>query len=168
MRYLTLVRHGQAEWKEAAFADFDRPLTRRGLAEAAEMARRLRAKVRDPPDLILTSPAVRAAQTAGAFAREFAVADRLVKRIDSLYLAWPPDLAAAVRAIGTRTAHLLIVGHNPGISEFAQRLAPDARLPSFATGASCHLAFDSDHWGALGVAVAAEYDAPGRFFDLWH
>ena len=78
MKRLTLVRHGQAEWKEATVADFDRPLTRRGLAEAADMARRLRVQEHDPPGLILASPAQRAVQTAEVFARELGLADLAV------------------------------------------------------------------------------------------
>lgn len=168
MKRLTLVRHGQAEWKEAAVADFDRPLTRRGLAEAADMARRLRVQEFAAPDLVLTSPAVRAVQTAEVFARELALPGRLVKRFDALYLAPPDELYAAIRDTGARIGHLLVVGHNPGLSEFAQQLAPEAALESFATGASCTLSFDTDEWHSLGPARSAEYDAPSRFFDLWH
>ena len=50
---LTLVRHGQAEWKGPQVADADRPLTRRGQAEAAEMARRLRTQEFDYDVLVV-------------------------------------------------------------------------------------------------------------------
>ena len=168
MKRLTLVRHGQAEWKEATVADFDRPLTRRGLAEAADMARRLRVQEHDPPGLILASPAQRAVQTAEVFARELGLAARLLRRVDSLYLAPPEEIAAAIGATGARIGHLLVVGHNPGLTEFAQSLAPQPGIPFFATGASCTLTFDSDDWRRLGPATQVQYDAPGRFFDLWH
>ncbi len=168
MKRLTLVRHGQAEWKAASVADFDRPLTRRGLAEAADMARRLRVQDFAAPDLVLTSPAVRAAQTAEVFARELALASRLVKRVDALYLAPPDELQDAIRSTGARVGHLLVVGHNPGVSEFAQQVAPGAAIESFATGASCTLIFNTEAWQTLGTASEAKYDAPGRFFDLWH
>jgi len=168
MKHLTLVRHGQAEWKESAAADFDRPLTRRGLAEALDMARRLRARNQPPPDLIVTSPARRAVETAEALARESGLPAHLVKQIAALYLASPVELADAIRATGPRVSHLLIVGHNPGISDFARQCAPDAGIPSFATGASCTLSFDSEDWRTSGSAIEAHYGAPGRFFDLWH
>lgn len=168
MKRLTLVRHGQAEWKEAAVADLARPLTRRGLAEAADMARRLRSQDFGLPGLVLTSPAVRAVQTAEVFARELGLASRLVKQVDSLYLAPPDELATTVRTTGARIDHLLVVGHNPGISEFARQLAPQVALESFATGASCTLSFECDDWQGLDTALEAEYDTPGRFFDLWH
>jgi phosphohistidine phosphatase len=115
----------------------------------------------------LTSPARRAAQTAEVFARELGLAARLVKQIDSLYLAPPDDIAAAIKAIGARLEHLLVVGHNPGLSEFAIALAPNAGIPSFATGASCTFAVESGDWQRLAIGTAPQYDAPGRFFDLW-
>lgn len=168
MKHLTLVRHGQAEWKESAAADFDRPLTRRGLAEALDMARRLRARDLPPPGLIMTSPARRAVETAEAIARESGLTARVVKRIATLYLASPAELADAIRATGPRVSHLLIVGHNPGISDFARQCAPAAGIPSFATGASCILSIDSEDWRTGTSAIEAHYGTPGRFFDLWH
>jgi len=168
MKLLTLVRHGQTEWKASTLADFDRPLTRRGLAEVTDMARRLRVKEFASPDLILTSSAVRTVQTSEVFAKELGLASRLVKRLDSLYLAAPEALLEAIAGMGPRVAHLLVVGHNPGLSDLAMQLAPDAGLASFATGACCTLTLDSDSWHEPGRASSAEYDAPGRFFDLWH
>lgn len=168
MKRLTCVRHGQAEWKEPAVTDFDRPLTRRGLAEAADMARRLRARDLAPPGMVLASPAARTAQTAAVFLREFGLADHLLRRVDSLYLAPPDELAVVIRATGGCVPHLLLIGHNPGLSEFVHGLAPDAATGAFATGASCTLAFEGTDWRDFGRVLSAEYDAPGRFFDLWH
>ena len=165
---LTLVRHGQAEWTGPRVADADRPLPRRGQAEAAEMARRLRTQEFDPPGMILTSPALRTTQTAEAYLREFGLAGHQLKRVDSLYLAPPAELAVVIRASGQGIPHLLVIGHNPGLSEFAHELAPQAALGAFATGACCTLAFEFGDWRDLGRAMDAGYDAPGRFFDLWH
>ncbi|HNS27271.1 MAG TPA: histidine phosphatase family protein [Steroidobacteraceae bacterium] len=168
MKLLTLVRHGQAEWKASKLADFDRPLTRRGLAEVTDMARRLRVRELPSPDLILTSAALRTVQTSEVFAKELGVSPRLVKLLDTLYLAAPEVLLEEIAGMGPRVAHLLVVGHNPGLSDLAVQLAPDAGLASFATGACCTLTFDSRSWQEPGRASSAEYDAPGRFFDLWH
>lgn len=168
MKYLTLVRHGQAEWKDAATKDFDRPLTRRGLAEAVDTARRLHAMEIGAPALLLTSPAARALQTAEALARELGLARRLVKRIDSLYLAPPDELESVIRGAGPRIGHLLLVGHNPGLGELALRLAPQSAPEAFATGAAFRVSFDARDWGSIGTASEATYETPGRFFDLWH
>lgn len=168
MKRLSVVRHGHAEWNDASMADFDRPLTRRGLSEAADAGKRLAS--REPiPELVLTSPASRAAATAAAVARECGLPDRLVKPMESLYLAHPEDLLAAVTACGPKIEHLVVVGHNPGLSDFARRLAARADLDEMATASICTLEFEMDEWAAVnfGTALRAAYDAPRRFFDLW-
>ena len=67
MKTLTLVRHAKSSWDDTELADFDRPLNRRGERDAPEMARRL-AATGDPPDRIVSSPALRALQTARVLA----------------------------------------------------------------------------------------------------
>jgi len=168
MRRLTLVRHGQAEWKDTTIPDFERPLNRRGHAEANEMARRL-FDHDSYPDLVLTSPAMRTAQTATIFMRGLQLEDRLLKPDDRLYLATPEQILDVISGTGPRVEHLLVVGHNPGLSEFAQALAPSAALETFATAGSCLVIFDRDDWQIeFGSAASAAYDSPKRFFDFWH
>ena len=72
VKRLTLVRHAKSDWSLAGQADWDRPLNKRGQRDAPEMARRLRSR-RHKPDLILSSPAVRALTTATVMARELKV-----------------------------------------------------------------------------------------------
>ncbi|HEY6926103.1 MAG TPA: histidine phosphatase family protein, partial [Steroidobacteraceae bacterium] len=69
MKRLTLMRHGDAQWKDPEVADFVRPLNRRGSGESEAMGRRL-SELTLLPDLIIASPARRAQQTAEIVARE--------------------------------------------------------------------------------------------------
>ena len=102
MRRLTLVRHAKSDWKNSELKDFDRPLNRRGQKEAPQMAEQLAAQqVR--VDLMLTSPAVRALETARVFARALNYPARRVKNEERLYLAQPNDILEVVRSIGAAT-----------------------------------------------------------------
>jgi len=167
VRRLTLVRHGQADWKGTSFPDFERPLNRRGVAEASAIGRRLNERGLRP-DLIVTSPAVRTSQTAEALARELGVGARLVRRLEPLYLAPAEELLRVVAETGPRISHLLIVGHNPGLTDLARRLAPDAKFGELATGSCCDLTFERDDWAiGPGTARTAEYESPRRAFELW-
>ena len=86
------------------------------------MARRLRSrKLR--PDFVLSSPAVRALTTASIMVRELKVAATRVRQDERLYLASPPDMLAVVRELGGDAQHLMLLGHNPGITEFANQLS---------------------------------------------
>lgn len=161
-RRLTIVRHGHAETQDAGVADFDRALTGRGLAEAAQAGRRLDDDDLHP-ELILSSPATRTRQTANAIVRELTGAECGIVHDDALYLALPGQLLAAVARTPAKVRHLVLVGHNPGISEFARLLAPDDDLEELVTGASCSLGFASTDWNLpLKSATSSRCNAPRR------
>lgn len=120
MERLILMRHGDAERPEPGTQDFDRGLTSEGRAESRAVGRAL-ADAGFAPDLALVSGARRTAETwreaADAFAGATAEPD------ESLYAASSARLAAAARAAGSRARTLMVIGHNPGIHQFALHLA---------------------------------------------
>jgi len=148
VKRLTLMRHANAQWKDAQLADADRPLNRRGQSEAEAMGRRL-IELQLLPAALLSSPARRAQQTADIVSRELRVGARNLRTEESLYLAPAQEILRLVRATGPRIPHLLVVGHNPGITEAAQLLAP-AQVPGLATAAVCSLRFDTQSWSDVG------------------
>jgi phosphohistidine phosphatase len=154
MRRLTLMRHGEARWKDADTEDFARPLSRRGVSGAEAMAARLR-ELGLIPDRVITSPAHRTEQTADIVARELALPPRHVLRDEGLYLASVEDLLRIVQATGPRITHLMIVGHNPGVSELAQLLAPQDGASGLEGAALCSIAFDTDLWPAIRHAAVS-------------
>jgi phosphohistidine phosphatase len=165
---LTLVRHGRAEDKGSGQADFDRALDRRGVAEVAGMARRC-LELELVPDLLRASAAVRTRQTAEAFAQVLRLPASALSFERELYLAEVDTLLEAIRDSADEARHLMLVGHNPGIGELAQRFAPRARLAGFETAATCTLRLDARSWRdiRLDQAVDFRYDSPSRFYDLW-
>lgn len=165
---LTLARHGRAEDKAPGQTDFERSLDRRGVAEVAGMARRwLETGVR--PDILVASAARRTTQTAAAFARVLGVPAHQVREARELYLASAETLLETVRATEASVHHLMVVGHNPGLVELAQLLAPRARLEGFETAATCTMRLDARDWSAAraGAARDLQYDSPARYYDLW-
>jgi phosphohistidine phosphatase len=162
---LTLIRHANAEWKDASYEDFDRPLNKRGLAEAESIGKIL-AENQLVPELMLASTARRTQQTAETIARQLSLASRRVKAMEQLYLAREEAILALVHATGPKVHHLAIVGHNPGISELARSLAPsEAPVGELATAAACTLTFTMDSWEGLKgpAANAVEYKPAPRF-----
>lgn len=152
MKRLTFMRHGNAQWKDPQITDFDRSLTRRGTAEAEAMARRL-AELALVPILLMTSSARRAQQTADIVARELGVPPRHIRSEESLYLAGAQDILRVLKTMGPRIPHLMIVGHNPGISDAAQLLAPQLGSLELATGAMCSLSFEARTWSGVDAAA---------------
>ena len=161
MRRLTLVRHAKSDWSLPGQADWDRPLNKRGQRDAPEMARRLRSR-RLRPDRILSSPAVRALTTATVMARELKVPAAHVAQHERLYLASAGDLLAVIRELGGDAKHLMVFGHNPGLTECANRLAADEHIDNLPTCGVFTAIFDLADWSALdwGSGQHAEFDYP--------
>ena len=151
MKRLTLMRHGDARWQDVTLSDMERPLNRRGVSAAESMARRLQ-ELELVPDLVLTSPARRTKQTAEIVARELSLPARRVLSEDALYLASAADMLKTVQASGPRVAHLLVVAHNPGVSELVRQLVPEGGGGGLGTAALCSIAFEVAHWSAISAA----------------
>jgi phosphohistidine phosphatase len=119
MARLLLLRHAKTERAQAGERDRDRKLTLRGRADAAAIGAYI-IRHRLLPDLMLTSPAVRAEETLTAVAAEFAKPPR-VAREERIYNATPDTLIRLIRE--TRDAKTpLLVGHNPGMHDAALAL----------------------------------------------
>ena len=119
MRELILLRHAHAEPPVPGQADFDRPLSAEGLAEAEAVAAWLRDKAL-VPDRALCSPARRTRETLDAVVE---AVGNLDKRLDAaIYEATPGTLAGLVDA-HRDAERLLLVGHNPGLERLVALLS---------------------------------------------
>lgn len=145
MLTLILVRHAKSDWTNGTLTDHDRPLNPRGINDAPLMAAALN-NLELNPELILSSSATRASQTAEFFAAELGVD---VIENENLYLAGPATLLDAAAQSGASS--LVIVAHNPGISTLAERFAPD--ISHMPTCAITVLQWDCDDW-AVASAIA--------------
>jgi phosphohistidine phosphatase len=161
VKRLTLVRHAKSDWSLPGQDDWDRPLNRRGQRDAPEMARRLRSR-RLKPDLILSSPAVRALTTASVMARELKVPAAQVLQDERLYLAEAADLLATIRELGGEVQHLMVFGHNPGMTDCANRLSAGEHIDNLPTCGVFTALFDLSDWRDLAWhgGQDAEFDYP--------
>ncbi len=137
--HVVLVRHAHADWPAYTGRDFDRPLTPQGLGDARATA----AAIRDAghrPALLLTSPARRTRQTAEIIATTLGLPGAAIRDVDALYNTSGNTLDAELRkALKTETA-VLLVAHNPGISELARALSGDPEFTGFRPAQWLHIA----------------------------
>jgi len=118
VRELILLRHAHAEPAASGQADFDRPLSPQGLAEAEAAGRWLVAQGL-VPDLVLCSPARRTRETLEAV---MAVAGYAEQGLEpAIYDATPGTLFGVLQAHG-EAERLLLVGHNPGMERLVALL----------------------------------------------
>jgi phosphohistidine phosphatase len=123
MKILTLVRHAKSDWGDRRLSDSQRALSLRGERDAPIMGQRV-AALGIRPSLMITSPAVRAYTTARYFAKELGYPLEFLQRDQSLYLANLQDLLGVVAALDAGFNSLMLFGHNPGMTEFANFLVP--------------------------------------------
>ena len=137
-----VIRHGAAEDSAPSGLDADRPLTAEGHAAMTAAAIGLTASAR-APDLILTSPFVRARQTAEIVAEAFQVHE--VETVDVLASgATAADiLAALAQRCASAGGSFAVVGHEPDLGRFVSyALAASTRgFHSLRKGSACLLEF---------------------------
>jgi phosphohistidine phosphatase len=126
---LTLLRHGHAEALIEGADDFARGLTKRGRADATAMGQRL-AKVHLVPELILASSAQRTQLTVQLLAAAPSMPKDTIQYLDELYNASAHQIWDIAIAHAGNFTHVLVCGHNPGISRLASRVA--AGTPALA------------------------------------
>jgi phosphohistidine phosphatase len=163
VKRLTLVRHAKSDWNHPALADIDRPLNARGERDAPVMAARL-ADAGLVPTRILTSPALRALATARIFARALGYPAGRIRQVPAAYLASAAMLLDLVREFGGRARHVMLVGHNPGISALTSLLTGGDSPGEVPTCAVTSLLAPLRDWRELapGRATLDLYDFPKK------
>ena len=160
MKILTLVRHAKSSWEDSKISDRERPLNKRGEHDAPMMGKRVvAAGIR--PSLILSSPAVRAWTTAKIIAQEIGYPREFLQRENSLYLASLDNIIDVLIAQDAEFNSVMIVGHNPGLTIFANYLSPGL-TDNLPTAGVVSVGFEQDDWD-LHAAPKTElltYDYP--------
>ncbi|HEU4601058.1 MAG TPA: histidine phosphatase family protein [Steroidobacteraceae bacterium] len=163
MLRLTLIRHAKTSPAHDGQEDWDRELEAKGKHEAQMMSERV--KDQDLiPDLIITSPAVRARSTTKIFAEHLKVRKNHIVEDERLYLASPDVMLTVLKELSGTHHHVFMVGHNPGITEFADRLSKERSVDNMPTSAVFTLEFHVKNWADVEwrSGVNAEFDYPRR------
>jgi len=153
------MRHAKSSWDFPELSDHDRPLNKRGRHDAPLMGQQLLS--RDVQfDLILTSTAVRALTTATLVAKELEFDQEKVQALPDIYKADRKDLIKIIQQVPDEVDCLLVVGHNPIISEVANKLSPEA-IADMPTAGVVALRFKCNSW----LDISGE-NSNLRFFDF--
>ena len=158
MKTLFLIRHAKSSWDDPALADKDRPLNDRGKRDAPKMGERL-AKRGVKPDLILSSPAVRALTTAEIIAKKLDYKRKNIVVDDRLYAVAADDLLDVIRQLDDKLERVMLIGHNPELTELAHRFS--GKITHLPTCAVAEFTFDAKSWSNVGkdepAKVALDY-----------
>ena len=161
MKTLFLVRHAKSSRDDPSLPDRERPLDDRGKRDAPQMGQRL-ARRHVKPDLLVSSPALRALTTAHLIADEIGYRRKDIVVDDRLYASSRDGLLTVVRALDNRLDRVMLVGHNPEFSDLAQQLSSET--VDMPTGAVAEYNFDTKVWSDIGETepTKAVLDSPKK------
>jgi phosphohistidine phosphatase len=146
-RFLYLLRHAKSSWNYPELNDFERPLNKRGHRDAPLMAGVIK-KLDALPDLIVSSPAARAAMTAKIVSELLQIDETRLHFNHRIYEASPSDLLAIIRQTDNSVNRLMIVGHNPGLTTFA-RFLTGHHIENIPTAGFYAIELLADNWQKL-------------------
>lgn len=158
MKRLILTRHAKSAWDDPLSPDHDRPLNDRGRAAAADLGQWLASRGY-VPQKVLCSDAVRTRQTWSGIAPALP-ATPLMELKPALYHAGVDVMLAVLRH--AQADVVMMIGHNPGIAEFAEKLVAAAPLNAefgrYPTGATLVVDFAIDAWDEVGFGQGVTVD----------
>src|SRR4051812_29209603 len=131
MKTIYLVRHAKSSWENSQLADFDRPLSERGVSDAPRIGRRI-TEYKQVPELIYSSPAVRALTTAKIIAASIEYPEASIVTDRKVYHSDSDSLLEIIRKFTDDKQCVMLVGHNPGLTQFANALL-DATIDNIPT-----------------------------------
>lgn len=158
MKRLILTRHAKSAWDDPTMADHERPLNDRGQASAADLGQWLASRGYVPGE-VYCSDALRTRKTWSGIAPALP-GTPILELKPALYHAGPDVMLAVLKHATANT--VMMIGHNPGIAEFAARMVTAPPLnPDFnryPTGATLVVDFNTNSWADIGYGNGAVVD----------
>ena len=145
MKTILLMRHAKSSWKDKDIKDIKRPLAKRGKRNAPQMGEFIKEKEL-VPQVILSSPAVRAQQTAELFVKgsEF---QGEIKYIDALFMAEADEYLKQLRTLPDDIERVMVIGHNPGLESMVPLLT--GQVEALPTASIAYLVAPIRRWKDL-------------------
>lgn len=165
VKKLHLIRHAKSSWNNSYLADIDRPLNERGMRSCQTMAAKI-AEAGCPFTDVFCSPAVRARSTIEQISET--LADRRIDwQVDNaLYTFDFQDLLRWCRGVDDVIAQIVIIGHNPAMTDFINEMS-DRTIENLPTCGYAQLWFETQSWQTLPAKSAklVSFLKPKMFMD---
>jgi phosphohistidine phosphatase len=164
MKTLYLIRHAKSSWDYPELTDFERPLNKRGKRDAPYMGQLL-ADMKVKPELIISSPALRAYYTARIIAGRIGYPFDEIETAESIYKSDAGELIELIQLVEDEYNSLMLFGHNPALTQTSNYLS-DKHLDNIPTCGIVCIEFKTETWKEIkpdnGKFVFFEY--PKKYF----
>lgn len=147
MKHILLVRHAKSSWEFSELEDSKRPLNHRGLRDAPYMASfcRMQGLI---PDVIISSPAVRAYTTAEFFQKEFSAEVKRFEKESDLYFGSESDWMHLINELDEEVVMPVFFSHNPTITYFSNSFTQKP-IDNVPTCGVVYLKSKAEKWSTL-------------------
>lgn len=146
MKTIYIVRHAKAEDNSASGKDFDRSLTGKGIRTAEKMGKRL-ALMNVMPGIITTSPAQRALQTAQIIGEIIKYPGEIIQN-KTIYNSTAPSLIDIIKNTGKDIQSLMLVGHNPSLTDLLNYFCP-SEIENLPKAGIAGIKISENDWGKI-------------------
>ncbi len=150
MKTLYIARHAKSSWDDFSLKDHDRPILPKGKNKTIIVAEKLKS-LNEIPEIILSSTAKRAVQTAEIYAGIFNIPSGKILKSSNLYLAGPDEIFNELYGIDNKINSIMVVGHNPGLTETVNLFTKDA-IYNLPTSAVAKVVFNTGKWEEINNA----------------
>jgi len=163
MKTIILVRHAKSSWKYPELTDEERPLNKRGKRDAPNMAQLL-LELKVKPDVLLSSPAIRAKRTAKIVADYLNCSDK-VKYKAWLYSFSTENILTKVNSFKSEWDTVMMFGHNPAFTSLVNYWGDDF-LENLPTCGAYALSFETENWSQVRQSKGKTlfYEFPKKHF----
>lgn len=159
MKTVYLVRHAKSSWSYPELEDFERPLNPRGRKNALRMGAILN-QLKAAPDLMISSPANRAAMTARMLADAIHYPLEKIQYSETIYSSDETVLIRFIKNMNAAVTQAMLIGHNPGLTELANHIS-DERISNIPTCGVYCVDFKISSWKEI-----CEHGGKPRFFEF--
>lgn len=162
MKTIYIVRHAKSSWEEIGLKDEERSLKKKGVDDAHHKAKIL-SLGNLSIDMILTSPAFRALNTAIIFAKDLRYSFDKILLNESVYHASKEQLLDVAQSIENKYSCVMLVGHDPGLTSFVNYIA-ESNFEKIPTSGVVCIEFEISEWKKIekksGIVKFYDFSKP--------
>ena len=144
MKTLYIIRHGKSAWNEPGLNDSERPLLQKGISRTRQVAEHL-VQAQAKPDLILSSHAVRAFETAKIIAHGVEYPEEKIIMSNKIYYSDAEGIFELFYDLSEDIHSLMLVGHNPTLTDMANEFLTQ-KIDNLPTSGAVCVEFNTDSW----------------------
>jgi len=153
MKTLSVLRHAKSSWEYPDLTDFERPLLTKGVKRTLLICEALK-KVELVPDLVVSSPAVRALETAEIIIDQFNLQKKQLIKNEHFYPGYVKKINSLVTKLDNKVKYAMIVGHNPAFTDLANTFLGNNFIDWIPTSGLITIQFDCKKWEDINAKNA--------------